>query len=242
MLTGFAIVVIAAAVVALIVALDATENAATPAVANPTSTAVPIGGIVARAVLTTNLRVAPGRQSDIVAIVPTAQLTRVTGRSADGVWLRVAYPATSELTGWAARTNFDVIAGDLATVAVASAGASSGDPSASATSEVSDPLPDLALIDAYLLPNGSLTVVVENVGTGRFAGSIGLQVTTGGGELLGVLDIQETTLLPDRTATVDTGPTIGVTGSYLIELDRLDRIEELSEFNNSTRVFLVPTG
>jgi hypothetical protein len=242
MLTGFAIVVIAAAVVALIVALDATENAATPAVANPTSTAVPIGGIVARAVLTTNLRVAPGRQSDIVAIVPTAQLTRVTGRSADGVWLRVAYPATSELTGWAARTNFDVIAGDLATVAVASAGASSGDPSASATSEVSDPLPDLALIDAYLLPNGSLTVVVENVGTGRFAGSIGLQVTTGGGELLGVLDIQETTLLPDRTATVDTGLTIGVTGSYLIELDRLDRIEELSEFNNSTRVFLVPTG
>ena len=104
------------------------------------------------------------------------------------------------------------------------------------------PLPDLALIDAYLLPNGSLTVVVENVGTGRFSGSIGLQVTTGGGELLGVLDIQETTLLPNRTATVDTGLTIGVTGSYLIELDRLDRIEELSEFNNASRVFLVPTG
>ena len=242
MVTGFAIVVIAAAVVALIVALDRTDNGDTSTVADPVTTQVPIEGIVARAVLTTNLRVAPGRQSDIVAIVPTEQLTRVTGRSADGVWLRVAYPATSELAGWAASSNFEVVAGDLATVAVASAGASVDDAGASATPTVSDPLPDLALIDAYLLPNGSLTVVVENVGTGRFAGSIGLQVTTGGGELLGVLDIQETTLLPNRTATVDTGLTIGVTGSYLIELDRLDRIEELSEFNNSNRVFLVPTS
>ena len=85
MVTGFAIVVIAAAVVALIVALDRTDNGDTSTVADPVTTQVPIEGIVTRAVLTTNLRVAPGRQSDIVAIVPTEQLTRVTGRSADGV-------------------------------------------------------------------------------------------------------------------------------------------------------------
>ncbi len=226
----------------IIVALDRTDDGATQIVANPTTTAVNIQGVVARAVLTTNLRIAPGRQSEIVAIVPTAQLIRVTGRSADGDWLRVAYPATSELTGWAARTNFELISGDLAVVAVASAGTSAAaDPSASATS-ISDPLPDLELIDAYLLPNGSLTVVVENVGTGSFSGSIGLQVTTGGGELLSVLDIQETVLFPNRTATVNTEVTIQGTGSYLIELDRLDRIKELSEFNNASRFLLVPTS
>jgi len=228
--------------VTIIVALDRTDDGATQIVANPTITAVNIQGVVARAVLTTNLRIAPGRQSEIVAIVPTAQLIRVTGRSADGDWLRVAYPATSELTGWAARTNFELISGDLAVVAVASAGTSAAaDPSASATS-ISDPLPDLELIDAYLLPNGSLTVVVENVGTGSFSGSIGLQVTTGGGELLSVLDIQETVLFPNRTATVNTEVTIQGTGSYLIELDRLDRIKELSEFNNASRFLLVPTS
>jgi hypothetical protein len=242
MLTGFAIIVIAAAVMGTIVVLDRADDDSTLAVTNLLATATPIEGIVARAVLTTNLRIAPGRQSDIVAIVPTDQFTRVTGRSADGIWLRVAYPASSELAGWAAHNNFEVLSGDIATVAVASTGVSSNDPSADATSVITDSLPDLALIDSYLLPNGKLTVVVENVGTGRFSGSIGLQVTTGGGELLGVLDIQETTLLPNRTATVDTGLTIGVTGSYLIELDRLNRIEELSEFNNSSRVFLVPTG
>jgi hypothetical protein len=226
--------------VTIIVALDRTDDGATQIVANPTTTAVNIQGVVARAVLTTNLRIAPGRQSEIVAIVPTAQLIRVTGRSADGDWLRVAYPATSELTGWAARTNFELISGDLAVVAVASAGTSAAaDPSATS---ISDPLPDLELIDAYLLPNGSLTVVVENVGTGSFSGSIGLQVTTGGGELLSVLDIQETVLFPNRTATVNTEVTIQGTGSYLIELDRLDRIKELSEFNNASRFLLVPTS
>ena len=241
LITGFAIVVIAAAVVAIIVALDRADDGNTQNVTIPTATAIPIQGVVAHAVLTTNLRVAPGRQSDIVAIVPTAQLTRVTGRSADGAWLRVAYPATSELTGWAARANFEVLTGDLATVAVASAGVSVSDPSASATS-ISNPLPDLELVDAYLLRNGNLTVVVENVGTSTFSGIIGLQVTTGGGELLGVFDIQETTLLPHRIATVQTDLSIEATGSYLIELDRLDRIEELSEFNNTSRVFLVPTN
>ena len=227
---------------AIIVASDHAANGSTQSVANPTVTSVPVEGVVARAVLTTNLRISPGRQSEIVAIVPTAQLARVTGRSADGSWLRVAYPATTDLVGWAAYGNFEVLSGDLATVAVASAGtASGGTPSASATA-VNNPLPDLALVDAYLLPNGRLTVVVENIGTGSFSGSIGLQVTTGGGELLSVLDTQETVLLPNRTATVTTDVTISVTGSYLIELDRLDRIEELSEFNNATRVFLVPTS
>jgi hypothetical protein len=227
--------------VATIVVSDRVANGSTQSVAKPTVTPVPIEGVIARAVLTTNLRIAPGRQSEIVAIVPTAQFTRVTGRSADGSWLRVAYPATTDLVGWAAYGNFEVLSDELATVAVASAGtAGSGTPLALATA-VNDPLPDLALVDAYLLPNGRLTVVVENVGTGPFSGSIGLQVTTGGGELLSVLDIQETVLLPNRAATVTTDVTISVTGSYLIELDRLDRIEELSDFNNATRVFLVPT-
>ena len=92
------------------------------------------------------------------------------------------------------------------------------------------------------LPNGSLTIVIENIGTGRFLGTIGVQVTSGSGELLGVLDTQATTLLPNRTATVDTRLTIETTGSYLIELDRLDRIEESSEFNNAQRFFLVATA
>jgi len=241
LITGFAIVVIATAIVAITVVLDRADDGSNQNVAIPTATAIPIQGVVARAVLTTNLRVAPGRQSDIVAIVPTAQLTRVTGRSADGDWLRVAYPATFELIGWAARANFEVLTGALATVAVASTGVSVKDPPASARS-IGNPLPDLELVDAYLLQNGNLTVVVENVGTNPFSGIIGLQVTTGGGALLGVFDIQETILLPNRIATVQTDLSIEAAGSYRIDRDRLDRIEELSEFNNTRRVFLIPTN
>jgi hypothetical protein len=242
MLAGFAIVVLAASAVTLIVALDDDpDGGAAAATVTPADPYEGLAGVLARAVLTTNLRVSPGRQSDIVAIVPTRQLTRVTGRSADGEWLRLAYPADSDLAGWGPRTSFLVERGDLATVAVASIGPSEDDTEVIPTPEA-DPLPDLALADAYLLPNGNLTVVVENVGTGRFIGAIDLQVTSASGELLGVLEIQETTLLPNRTATVDTALEITTTGSYLIELDRLDRIEEVSEFNNTTRVFLVATG
>lgn len=244
MLAGLAIVLIAAIAVTTIVALDRTSDDGPSASANatPTDPLDGLDGVLARAVLTSNLRATPGRQSDILAIVPTQQLTRVTGRSADGEWLRLAYPADSDLAGWALRTSFEVERGDLATVTVASVGAPDDPDGGVVPSADEGPLPDLALIDAFLLPNGSLTLVVENVGTGRFIGTIGLQVTSGSGELLGVLDTQETSLLPNRTATIDTGLEITTTGSYLIELDRLDRIEEASEFNNAERVFLVATG
>ena len=244
MLAGLAIVLIAAIAITTIVALDraSDDNNTAAARATPTDPFEGLEGVLARAVLTTNLRAAPGRLSDILAIVPTQQLTRITGRSADGEWLRVAYPAGSDLAGWAPRASFEVERGDLATIAVASIGASGDGDTGAVPSVEDDPLPDLALIDAYLLPNGNLTLVIENVGTGRFIGTIGLQVTSGSGELLRVLDTQETSLLPNRTATVDTGLEIVTTGSYLIELDRLDRIEEASEFNNATRVFLVATG
>ncbi len=230
----------------MVVTIVASERAeeshpARQAVATATSAALP-DGVVARATVTTNLRVAPGRQSEIVAIVPTGEVVVVAARSADKRWLRVIYPPTSQLGGWAATTNFDVLAGNVDAVAIASASGTGATNETVGTQDAADPLPDLSLVDAYLLPNGSLTVVVENIGTGRFSGTIGLQVTSAGGELLGVLDIQETVLLPQRAATVDTGVVIRSAGNYAIELDRLDRIEELSEFNNATRVFLVPTS
>jgi hypothetical protein len=244
MLAGLAILLVAAIAVTTIVALDrgsdgAYQNVAAPGPVDPFAG---LEGVLARAVLTTNLRATPGRESDILAIVPTQQITRITGRSTDGAWLRLAYPADSNLAGWAPSTSFELERGDLATVAVALIGVPSEGNGEGAPTATDNPLPDLKLLDVFLLPNGNLTLVVENVGTGRFIGTIGLQVTSGSGELLGVLDIQETSLLPNRTATVDTGLEITTTGSYLIELDRLDRIEELSEFNNTRSVFLVPTG
>lgn len=241
MLAGLAIILVAAIAVTAIVALDRASEDGDSVVAQPTPTDPLEGleGVLVRAVLTTNLRATPGRQSDILAIVPTQQITRVTGRSADGEWLRLAYPADSDLAGWAPLASFELERGDLATVGVASIGAPTGDGGDVVPSPEDDPLPDLAIIDAFLLPNGNLTLVVENVGTGRFIGTIGLQVTSGSGELLGVLDTQETSLLPNRTATIDTGVEITTTGSYLLELDRLDRIEEASEFNNTRRAFLV---
>lgn len=243
MLAGLAIVLLAAIAVTTIVALDRAsgDGAELAAQATPTDPLDGLSGVLARAVLTSNLRATPGTQSDILAIVPTQQITRVTGRSADGEWLRLAYPADSDLAGWAPRTSFEVQRGDLATVAVASIGApDDGGPAVPSAED--DPLPDLEVVDAYLLPNGSLTIVIENIGTGRFLGAISVQVTSASGELLGVLDTQPTTLLPNRTATVDTRLTIETTGSYLIELDRLDRIEESSEFNNASRFFLVATA
>jgi hypothetical protein len=241
MLAGLAIILMATIAVTTIVALDrASEDGGTVAVQpTPTDPLAGLQGVLARAVLTANLRATPGRQSDIIAIVPTQQVTRVTSRSADGEWLRLAYPADSDLAGWAPRASFKLERGDLATVGVTSIGAPTGDDGAVIPSAEDDPLPDLAIIDAFLLPNSNLILVVENVGSGRFIGAIGLQVTSGSGELLGVLDTQETSLLPNRTATIDTGVEITTTGSYFLEIDRLDRIEEASEFNNTRRAFLV---
>ena len=244
MIVGVAIILIATLTVAAITAIDHNadktySNTVDAVVAEPFAN---FDGVLVRAMLTTNLRVTPDRQSAVTVIIPTQEIAHVSGRTVDSEWLHLSYPVGTNIKGWAPVTHFNIERGDLAAVDITSAAeANIGDSSIVPYPET-NPLPDLTIIDAFLLPNGNLTLVIENIGSGRFIGAIGLQVTGASGNLIGLLNTQETILLPHRTATIDTGLLFTTNGSYLIKLDRLDRIEEMDEYNNTTTVFLVASG
>lgn len=244
MIVGVAIILIATLTVAVNTTInrnagETNSNTVEAVLADPFAD---FDGVLVRAMLTTNLRVNPDRQSTVTVIIPTQEFAHVSGRTVDSQWLHLSYPVGSDIKGWAPVTNFKIEHGQLTAVDITSdAETNIGDSSIAPYTET-NPLPDLTIIDAFLLPNGNLTLVLENIGAGRFIGTIGLQVTGGSGNLIGLLNTEETILSSHRIATIDTGLQITTTGSYLIKLDRLDRIEEMDEYNNTTRVFLVASG
>jgi hypothetical protein len=237
-----AIVLVAAAVLALIAITNRRPPAPLAAV-TPTSTAAAgtPGTVTVRAALTTNVRAAPDRQAELVAIIPGNRVADVTGVTPAGDWLRVVYPPGSRLVGWVPEGNVVPVGGDIHSVAVIDAGAAGGvSPSATpGGTAVPASLPDLTITNAFVAPNGTLTIRVANVGAGRFDGTVGLRVTSAAGEVVGVVDVQQTLLQPGRSATVNTQVVIRQTGEYVLELDWLDEVKESNEFNNTLRTLLV---
>ena len=244
MIIGVAIILIATLTVVVITTTDrnadkTNSNTAEAVSAEPFEN---FDGVLVRAMLTTNLRVIADRQSAVTVIIPTQEIAYVSGRTVDSEWLHLSYPVGSNIRGWAPATHFNLEHGALAAVDIISDAKANIDDSSVVPHHETDLLPDLTIIEAFLLPNGNLTLVLENIGSGRFIGAVGLQVTGASGNLIGLLDTEETILLPHRTATIDTGLQITTNGSYMIKLDRLDRIEEMDESNNTTTVFLVASG
>lgn len=242
---GFAIVLLAAGILSMIALFDGTEASGDATAATPSATAgAPPPGIGVRVVLTTNVRAGIGGQGDVLAIIPGDRTVEVNGRTEDAAWIQVTYPPDSNLRGWVPARNTVRAWGDVADAGILSVAAPAGseeDPGAEEQQPDSE-LPDLAITDAFVQPGGSLTVRIENVGQGQFDGTVGLHVLRAEGDIVGVLDIQRTLLEPGRSATVDTRVAIEETGSYVIELDRRDEVEESNEFNNTYRVVLVPSG
>ncbi len=62
-----------------------------PATATIAGVAQP-GGVTVEAALTTNMRSAPDRRAELVAIIPGGRLADVTGQTPAGDWLRVDLP------------------------------------------------------------------------------------------------------------------------------------------------------
>ena len=230
---------IAAALIAALIALD--DNGDT-LIAQPTQlpTAavdqLPSDIVAVSAAVTTHLLARPSRDAEIVAIVPQHRVAEVVGRTEDGEWLRLVYPIVSNREGGMPTANTLARQGDPATTPAVSLAAAS-EPIGSEV-DPADLLPDLTISDATVLPNGRLSVRIDNIGASAIEGSVGLEVTGVEGALLGVFTVEALSLAPGRRATVPTTVEVTTTGVYQIELDRLNQIEESGEFNNTLRKLL----
>ena len=233
-------------------ALDNRTRAAAPAASAPPDAAdaaaaadvAPPEG-VARAHATTNVRLRPAAGAEVVAILPGGRSARVLGRSAAGDWLRVAYPAGSDIRGWLPTDRVEVTAETLDSLIVVGGGSSSATPEAAvAAAPFGAARPDLVITDAYLLRDGRLVIEMRNLGPGELRpSSVGLTITSEAGELIGVLTAGPAALAPGGVATVVTPVVITETGGYRLEIDRADEIAEARELNNAYSVLLIaPRG
>lgn len=246
-IAGIAVVLVAGAVIAGLLLIEAPgRDGRAVAVAPTTDTPAALEGPHTVVALTTNMYARPSRTADLVAIVPEGKTVRVTGRTDDGLWLRVIYPVDSTLEGWLPRTN--VVADEMpdlsALPAVAGTASADGGGAGGGLIEEDEALPDLTVTSADVQANGNLVVRITNIGRASFQSSVGVQVTSADGEILGVLevDLTDQPLGAGRSASVNTGVTVTKTRLLVIEVDHADDVRESSEFNNTRRVLLVGTG
>ena len=216
-----------------------------PSAAAPTPEPTPASPRVA-AHVTTNLRLSPHRAADVAAVIPGGREAELLGRSADGAWLRLSYPPGG-VEGWAPVASFAVTERDIASAPVGAPAAETAAPPAAEPAPAGatagpGALPDLSVANAFLLPDGRLTVSVRNGGAAPLEEQrISLRVSSAEGEILGILEIGPTSLAPGAVATAITPIAVSRTGVYILELDRLDTIAEASEFNNRfSQLFVAP--
>ena len=242
----------AALVIAAIALLGGEEQAEPAAVAGAgdASAGATSAGASPRAAahVTTNLRLSPHRAADVVAVIPRGREAELQGRSADGAWVQLVYPPGG-VSGWAPVAAFAVAERDIASAPVRASGVEAPPTAAAAAAPADatpgpDALPDLSVANAFLLPDGRLTVSVRNGGDAPLVEQrISLRVSSAEGEILGILEIGPTSLAPGAVATAITPIAVRQTGVYILELDRLDAIAESSEFNNRfSQLFVAPTA
>ncbi|MSQ36238.1 MAG: hypothetical protein EXR63_03740 [Dehalococcoidia bacterium] len=236
---GVAIIVVAALFIAAIVLRERIAPAAAPALPAAPAAATPGGSPNVRATGTANVYAWPDRAAEVTAILPAGSEASLHGRSEDGEWLLIAYPAGATARGWARAVALGLGADAVAALPTAIATAAPG----SARRDGVRALPDIVLAEALLLQGGRLAVGLRNLGAAPLTNaSIALHVSTLAGELVGVLRIGPTTLAPGSAATIVTPLTIDAPGSYRLELDPANEIAESQDGNNSLVALLVPLG
>ena len=209
---------------------------------------LPAGDVVVRALATTNVYAQPDRSAEFVAVLPGGQPAAVEARSPDGAWLRLRYPAGGELRGWAPAGVLAAERGNPTALPVVAAEPSipvAGAPPSAQTPRLAgdERLPDLAVAEAFLLEDGRLALSISNGGAGALIATIvPVRVTKAEGDILGVLQIGPTTLLPGARATVVTPIIVREPGSYQIVLDAGNAIDESQESNNTLAALLIPKG
>ena len=242
---------VAAATIGLIAVTDGHTDAPVSAAlappgAAPGGAASPAdadGALRAVAAATTNVRAAPERFAEVVAILPGEREADLLGRTADALWVRVAYPPGSSSTGWVPADAMALGDGTLDSLPVFATAPPPEVVAADTVAPDGERLPDLVISDAFLMQNGRLAIAIRNLGDGALVEAfIPLNVSKTAGDIVGVLRIGPTTLAPGAAATVVTQVVVAETGSYLLELDRADEIREVHEFNNTHRTLLIAGG
>ncbi len=247
-LAGVAVVAVAASVIALIAATA--NSASDPAVAAITAPAPPAqagasnpGDVSVRAASTANVRAEPNRFAEVVAILPGDRAARALGRTSDSAWVRIAYPPDASTGGWVRADALQLLASAVDELRVLVTLSPAPTPTGGAAVAGGEELPDLIIVDAFLLRDGRLAVGIRNVGDAPLIEAfVPLNVSKSAGDILGVLRIGPTTLAPGASATVVTPVVVKETGSYLLELDRSDEIRESQEFNNTRTALLIAGG
>lgn len=248
-MAGLGIVVVAGA---LIAALVLTRNSAATSgrsAATPDGTPAPgtsLGPSLVTAVLTANAYDTPSRDGDLLWILPAGQSARIEGRPDDSFggpgspqdWVLVSYPPGSTAVGWVWAPSLDLSPATLASAPPRAADAVQG------TARVTDTgrtLPDLTLVDAFLLQEDRIAVTIRNGGDGAVRdASMSLVIARAEGEIVGVLRIGPTSLTSGATATIVTDLVAARAGTYLLSLDDGNEVAERREDNNGLSVLLLP--
>lgn len=241
-LAGIAVVIVAAAVIGTIAALDRGDSPA-PDSAPPLASTVEPDPALTAAAFTANVRAEPDRFADVVAVLPEGRDVRLLGRSSDNSWIKIAYPPSSDVEGWVPAEVLPLEGTALDALAVLVVLATATPSPAGDGGPAGESLPDLTIADAFLLQDGRLAIALRNIGDAPLVEVfVPLNVSKASGDILGVLRIGPTTLAPGASATVVTPVVVSETGNYVIEIDRPDEIRESHEFNNVFTALLIAGG
>lgn len=190
-------------------------------------------------VTTSNVRALPEAGAAVVAVLPGGRTAEVVGRLADGSWLLVQTGPSEAERGWlpADRLPLSDAERDAVAVAVPAEGVSLTGQAAPAG------LPDLVIASVFLMRDGHIALEIRNDGDGPLTEArVPVLVTRASGETVGVLEVGPTTLPPRGTATVVTPVIVLNTGTYTLQLDRQESINEVRRDNNGATKLLVAGG
>lgn len=196
--------------------------------------------VARRAVLTTsNVRARPESSAAVTAVLPAGRTPEVLGRLADGSWLLVQTGPASSDQGWLPADRLPLSSGQFEALEVTQ-------PAEAPTSAGQAPpvgLPDLVVSSVFLMRDGHIALEIRNDGDGPLTeAKIPVLVTRASGETVGVLEVGPTTLPPRGTATVVTPVIVFNTGTYTLQLDRQESINEARRDNNGATKLLVAGG
>lgn len=190
-------------------------------------------------VTTSNVRARPEAGAAIVAILPAGRTPAVLGRLADSSWLLVQAGPTEAEQGWLPADRLPLSEAQRESVTVAQP----AEASAPAAQPAPAGLPDLVIASVFLMKDGHIALEIRNDGEGPLTEArVPVLVTRASGETVGVLEVGPTTLPPRGTATVVTPVIVLNTGTYTLQLDRQESINEARRDNNGATRLLVAGG
>ncbi len=242
---------------------DSTKGSVSvPTGAGRTPTASPtedsINGPAAKATSSVNVRSGPANGYVVLGVLRRGSEAKIVGRSDDGEWLEIEYPAHSNLLGWiivsSVQTSADLAAIPIATpeslpmaiiptdVPVTIFPTETPPAATTGTATPGSALPDL-VVGGTLVSGGTLVVTVTNQGKGALKAAT-IEV--------GVFDVSGSQLLKSASvvANLNPGASIDVQTNYiavvgpeqvLVIVDPNGKIKESEDTNNRLVVSFAAT-